>query len=265
MPLKGSTYLLLALVIGLIGVFAIHRAISLRHQAGTEATVTVVIADADIPSGTSLNPKILKQVNWPKNLIPPQAANSVQQVNNRVSIMPLSKGELILFTKLAPEGSAPGLGGLLGSGKHAFTVKVDDVTGVAGFIQPGHHVDILMILPSMHNTSEHLSKMILQDIKVLSAGQIWEQTGQSKPTLVNTVTLEVDAHQAEILNLASTQGKIRLTLRSTANKEVKPTEGITTSFFFDGKKKPAPDPQNPKAKERTVEVIKGMERGETKF
>jgi pilus assembly protein CpaB len=266
MPLKGSTYLLLALVIGLIGVFAIHRAISVRHQAGTDPVVTVVIADAEISSGTALDPKMLKVVNWPKSLSPPQAATSVQQVANRVNLMPLSKGEPVLLSKLAPEGTSAGLGGLLPPGKNAYTVKVDDVIGVAGFVQPGDYVDVVMLLPSPGG-NEALSKVILQGIKVLSAGQIYEQkSGQNKPTLVNTVTLEVNSQQAEHLNLASIQGKIRLALRSSADKTFNPSPGVLHSSYFSGDKKTEKETPQRKAKNgRSVEVIKGMDRGEAKF
>jgi pilus assembly protein CpaB len=120
-----------------------------------------------------------------------------------------------------------------------------------------------MIMASMHNTSEHLSKLILQDLKVLTAGQVWEQTGANKPVPVNTVTLEVTPQQAEILNLASTQGKIRLTLRSIVNKKVTQTDGIFTSYFFKGQKTPeAKPPPTPTAKppNKSVEVIKGTQR-----
>jgi pilus assembly protein CpaB len=268
MALKGSSYLVLALIIGLVGVLAIHRAIQSKNQTVQEGTNPVVVADADIPSGSALNPKLVRVANWPKEIVHPQAATTVQQVDNRVATVPLFKGEPILLTKLAPEGTAAGLGGLLKSESQAFTIKVDDVSGVAGFLHPGARVDVLMILPTLKNTNEHLSKVILQDIKVLTAGQIWEQTNTNKPAPVNTVTLEVTPQQAEILNLASTQGKIRLTLRSSANKKVTPTTGITTSFFFEGQKKPeAPSNGSPAAKtpERSVEVIKRTKREEIKL
>lgn len=269
MPLKGSTYLVLAVLAGIIGVIAIHQAVSTKSQSPADTTDPVVIADADISSGTALKPNMMRVTNWPKRLTPPQAATTVAQVDNRVVTVPLVKGEPILLSKLAPEGTAAGLGGLIRGEMQAFTVKVDDVSGVAGFIHPGARVDVLMIMPSIQNVNEHLSKLILQDLKVLTAGQTWEQTGNNKPVLVNTVTLEVTPQQSEILNLASTQGKIRLTLRSTANKTVTPTSGITTSYFFQGQKqpeaKPSPTPEAKQQHKSSVEVIKGTQRSESQL
>lgn len=268
MALKGSTHIALAVLAGIIGVIAIRQAISPK-QKPAEAVNQVVVADAEISSGTAINPTMVKLIDWPKQITPPNAATAIAQVDKRVVLMPLTKGEPILLSKLAPEGAAAGLGGLIQGEMEAFTVKVDDVSGVAGFIQPGSRVDVLMIMPSISNTSEHLSKLILQDLKVLTAGQVWEQTGANKPVAVNTVTLEVTPQQAEILNLASTQGKIRLTLRSLVNKKVTPTEGFYTSYFFKGKKteeaqkapeaKPSPAPPA-KPPSKAVEVIKGTQR-----
>jgi pilus assembly protein CpaB len=269
MALKGTTHIVLAVLAGIIGVVAIRQAITVKHRSASDTSIQVVVADADITSGTALKPNLVRVTKWPKQIIPPKAASTVAQVNNRVVMVPLVKGEPILFTKLAPEGSAAGLGALIPGEKQAFTVKVDDVSGVAGFIHPGARVDVLMILPSMTNLNEHLSKVILQDLKVLTAGQVWEQTGTNKPTPVNTVTLEVTPQQSEILNLASTQGKIRLTLRNLTNKKVTPTSGILTSYFFQGGKKapevkssptPTAQPQH-----KSVEVIKGTKRSSSEL
>jgi len=189
----------------------------------------------------------------------------VDQANGRVLSVPLCKGEPVLLSKLAPEGTAAGLGGLLKESMRAFTVKVDDVSGVAGFINPGDRVDILMSLPVLESKGEQLSKIILQDVKVLTAGQVWQKNSQNEPKSVNTVTLEVSPEQSEVLNLASTQGKIRLVLRSRANKEVKETPGVITSYLMNGhghalKASPAEGPR-----EKTVEVIRGMERSSAKL
>ena len=269
MALKGSTHIVLAVLAGIIGVIAIRQVVSVKQKTATDTINQVVVADAEITSGTALTPNMVRLTDWPKQITPPNAATAIAQVDKRVVMVPLVKGEPILLSKLAPEGSAAGLGGLLQGEMEAFTVKVDDVSGVAGFIHPGSRVDVLMIMPSIQNTNEHLSKLILQDLKVLTAGQVWEQTGVNKPVAVNTVTLEVTPQQAEILNLASTQGKIRLTLRSLANKKVTQTDGIFTSYFFKGQKtpevqktpeaKPSPTP-TAKPPNKTVEVIKGTER-----
>jgi pilus assembly protein CpaB len=176
--------------------------------------------------------------------------------------MPISNGEPVLFSKLAPVGAAAGLSSLLDDGKRALTVLVDDVTGVAGFLHPRDRVDILADMKIKGESDENYSKVILQGITVLSIGQIWQQTGEDKPTVVNAVTLELTPEQTEIVNLASNEGKIRLALRGGGNKGTVETSGVAISNLFACMTKPptAAKPQREAKPERCVEVIKGCQR-----
>jgi pilus assembly protein CpaB len=267
MAFKGAHYIVLAVVVGLIAVFSINRFIGMKTRVSVEPTAQVVVADADISSGTALSSRLVKAAEWPQRLVPAQSAQSPQQVDGRVVNVPLCKGEPVIMSKLAPEGTAAGLGGLLREEMRAFTVRVDDVSGVAGFLHPGDHVDVLMALsvPGLSGSrDEQFSKIILQDAKVLTAGQHWEQNADNKPVSVSTVTLEVSPQQSEVLNLASTQGKIRMTLRSRANKTVAATEGVLTSTLINGSAKKveavaAGAPIEHKDKKK-IEVIKGIEK-----
>jgi len=137
--------------------------------------------------------------------------------------MPLSKGEPIILTKLAPEGTAAGLGGLLKKDMRAYTIKVDDVSGVAGFIHPGDRVDILMTVAMPSKSGEQFSKVVLQDIMVLTAGQVWQPAGGGDPKSVNTVTLEVTPEQSEVVEPGKVpQGKIHLSLRNRTTSPLRP-------------------------------------------
>jgi pilus assembly protein CpaB len=226
------------------------------------------VADASVSPGTALRPELVKVVQWPQEIVPAQTASSIRNVENRVVIVPLSKGEPILLSKLAPEGAAAGLGGIMRHDKLAVTVRTDDVIGVAGFLHPGERVDVLVAM-KMPEGDEHVSKIILQDIVVLGTGQKWEQTGERKPQVVNTVTLELSPQEAEIINLASKQGKIHLALRHLENKNKVSTAGISTSELLKGRNNPeppiqfaAPAPDLPRRRPspaQTVQIIKGME------
>ena len=166
---------------------------------------------------------------------------------------------------LAPVGTAAGLSGILPDGKRALTVKVDEVAGVAGFLHPGDHVDVLMDLP-FDESKDHYSKTILNDIPVLTTGQIWQQKGDSKPVVVNTVTLELTPEESEVLNLASNQGKIRLALRNRNNRTIAQTSGVTTSILLSGlAPKKTTEVAQTNRQERRVEVIKGLDRTEAKL
>ncbi len=264
---KGVSYIFIAVVAGLVATIGIRSYIARKTYIAPIATGQVVVATAEVSPGNALNGATLKIATWPKELIPPQAASALNQVDGRVVLSPISSGEPVLFSKLAPVGTAAGLSSLMEENKRAFTIRVDDVSGVAGFIHPGDKVDILADM-KVRGLDESFSKTILQNIKVLSIGQIWEQKGgDGKPMLVNTVTLELTPQQSEIMNLASNEGKIRLVLRGRRNETIVETDGVATSALFGIAKKeePAKEPAVKEAKkeERTVEVIKGMERSKS--
>lgn len=263
---KGISYIFIAVVAGLVATVGIRSYIARKTYIAPLATGQVVVATAEVSPGNALNGASLKIASWPKELIPPQAASALSQVEGRVALNPISNGEPVLFGKLAPVGTAAGLSSLMEEGKRAFTVRVDDVSGVAGFIHPGDKVDILADMK--RGQEENFSKTILQNIKTLSTGQVWEQKGgDGKPMLVNTVTVELTPQESEIMNLASNEGKIRLVLRGRHNETIVQTDGVTASALFGlaRKDEAAKDPvlKEAKQEERTVEVIKGMERSKS--
>jgi len=255
---KGAAFVAVALAAGLVATIAVHRYVAVKTYVPPVATSQVAVAVSEITPGTALTGNQVKISTWPKELVPNQAAASLKQVEGRVAITPIAKGEPILMGKLAPEGTAAGLGGLLDENKRALTVRVDDVSGVAGFIHPGDRVDVLADI-KIPDSKENFSKIILQNINVLTAGQIWERTGDNKPVVVNTVTMELDANEAEVLNLASNEGKIRLALRSRRNLATVPTAGVALSQLVSPQAK-APGKVSPQKEERSVEIIKGLDR-----
>jgi pilus assembly protein CpaB len=256
---RGAVYVVVALAAGLVATIAVHRYVSVKTYVAPVATNQVAVAVTDITPGTALTGGMVKVNSWPKELVPAQAASSLKQLEGRVAITQIGKGEPITMGKLAPEGTVAGLGGLLNENKRALTVRVDDVSGVAGFIHPGDRVDILSDI-KIPDSKENFSKIILQNINILTAGQIWERRGDNKPMVVNTVTLELDPEQAEIMNLASNEGKIRLALRSKRNEALVTTSGAVLSQLVSRKIKAPEKAPQPSKEERSVEVIKGLER-----
>ena len=264
---RGTIFLAAAVVAGLVATFGIHRYVSVKTRVVKAPTRQVFIAAADISPGTAIMGQAVKAVTWPQEVIPPNSAATMREIEGRVVKVPIPQGNPVLFSMLAPVGTAAGLSGILEDGKRALTVKVDEVTGVAGFIHPGDHVDVLMDL-SLKGQSEHFSKTILHDVSVLTTGQIWEQKGDNKPMVVNTVTLELTPDAAEVLNLASNEGKIRLALRNRNNKTIAQTSGVTTSILVDGaaaKKEEKVAVQTPAREDKRVEVIKGLDRSDAKL
>ena len=266
---RGTIFLAAAVVAGLVATFGIHRYVSIKTRVVEAPTRQVFIATADISPGTALSGQVVKPVTWPQAVIPPNCASSMRELDNRVVKVPIPQGNPVLFSMLAPVGTAAGLSGILADGKRALTVKVDEVAGVAGFIHPGDRVDVLMDMAMQgENKSEHFSKTILHDISILTTGQTWEQKGDNKPVVVNTVTLELTPEQAEVLNLASNQGKIRLALRNRNNRTVAATQGVTTSTLIGGGVLKPPESKSavqPVREAKKVEVIKGLDRTDAKL
>ncbi len=262
---KGTLFMAVAGLVGLTASYAVHRYVSVQTKVVAKPMSQLVVATADISPGTALSKGLMKTVSWPQELIPPKTITTPGQVEGRILSTPVSSGEPILFTKLAPEGTSAGLAAMLSAGKRALSVRVDDVSGVAGFLHPGDHVDVLVEM-AMPEGKDHFSKTILQNIVVLSAGQSWEQVRDQKPAVVNTVTLVLTTEQAEILNLASNQGRIRLALRNRNDEGPVLTKGVDTSSLIGiekvekVEKKETPPAPKPPDNKGNVEVIKGLER-----
>jgi pilus assembly protein CpaB len=260
---KGIPLIVMAGVVGLVASYSVYSYVNMKIAGSVKPTSQVVVASNEIAPGTAISTAQVKVVDWPRELIPAKATTSINAIQGRVVILPIAKGEPVLLTKLAPEGAGSGLGSLLDDTKRAFTVRVDDVSGVAGFIKPGDHVDVLAELPTQ-DAKEFFSKAILQNIVVLTAGHTTEDTSEKKdkkPIPVTTVTLELSLEQAETLNLASSQGKIRLALRNRLNLASLTTPGVATSDLLGGSSR-VKKVTLPKVAKKlpSVEVIKGLDR-----
>ena len=147
------------------------------------------------------------------------------------------------------------------------SVKVDDVIGVAGFIKPGDRVDVMVTIESTSGRRDNsISKMILENVKVLAAGTQMERKGKDEePKPVQVITVEVEVEEAEKLALASTQGRLRLALRNPLNKEHVLTHGANVGALLSSfRPKQKPKAQSGDGSIR-IEVIKGDVRKEVKF
>jgi pilus assembly protein CpaB len=123
-------------------------------------------------------------------------------------------------------------------GYRAMTVKVDDVVGVSGFIMPGSFVDVVAIIVPLSQTgatSGPISKIVLQNIKVLASGaKIDSPENQRQPSEAKAVTLQVTPEQAEKLVLAANEGKLQLVMRNYSDQEDTKTVGANKSTLLSG-------------------------------
>jgi pilus assembly protein CpaB len=200
--------LLLALALGLAA--ATYAASWLQQQASAN-TFQVIVAERDLTMGTRLQPDMLQTLDWPKAAAIQGPLTSLDQAVGRVIRTPLLRGEPLLQSKLAPMGEKGGLSSVLAPGQRAVTVKVNEIMGVAGFALPGNYVDVMVNTPDGEN--QPVSKIVIERIQVLAVAQD-VSTNESKPRVVNAVTLQVSPQQAEQIDLARSVGTLSLVLRS---------------------------------------------------
>jgi pilus assembly protein CpaB len=237
---KAMVLLVLALVTGLAA--AVYSAGWIAHK-GNIAASRVVVAAADIELGSKVNAQMLTTADWPTGSVPPGAFTDVKQVQDRVLKESVSRGEALLDRKLMPAGSQGGLSAVIAEGKRAMTVRVNDVVGVAGFALPGNYVDVLVNARFEQGKGEismPVSLTVLDHVLVLAVAQ---EAGrdETKPKVVNAVTLELSPEDAEKLDLARSVGTLSLALRNQLDKSKVATAGISKEELF-------------RLKEKTVQV-----------
>ena len=205
------------------------------------ATQPVVVAAADLTLGSELKKEDLTIVNFPKGQAPEGAFARPQDVMGLGVIMPIVKNEPILPAKLASKEAGAGLPPIIPEGMRAVSVRVNEVIGVAGYVLPGTHVDVLTTQNPGSQPADVTSKVILSNVQVLTAGTRLEQDQENKkPVQVTVVTLAVFPDQAERLALASTEGKIQLALRNPLDQSAPTTPGVKPATLLGAVKAPAP-------------------------
>jgi len=235
-----------AIVFGLAAVVFASRWL-LNQPSGNAGRIAV--AAADISLGQRLAPEMFKLAEWPADSVPKGAFTDPQKLGGRVLKSNLQMGEPVSESKLAPSGTLGGLSALITEGKRAITVRVNDVIGVAGFALPGNYVDIIVsmqkdVAPGSTMREQSISKIVLERILVLAVAQEVNRD-ETKPKVVNAVTLEVTPEQAEKLDLARSVGTLSLALRNQIDPQSASTEGATKLTLLPS---PAPAPPKPAAK-----------------
>jgi pilus assembly protein CpaB len=267
--------LLIAFVIAAGCSYVVFRLIGNRISAPHVTTTRVVAAAGDIKLGSVLRNTDLTTVDIVGTL-PKGAIVKPENAVGRGVISNLYLGEPILENRLAPPGSGGGLAATIPTGMRAAAVKVNEVVGVAGFVTPGMHVDVLISgnPPGVNNAAEGPRvKTLLQNIEVLSAGTDIQRDAEGKPQQVQVVNLLVTPDQAEALSLASNETHIQLVLRNPLDNDVAKPTGTAVANLFSGGPTPkaapvshvAPTTKAAPSHSYLVEVFNGSKRSEAKF
>ena len=217
-----------ALFFGLLAIMAAKKVLDTRVTKEIAQTETnVIIAKTEIPRGAKIGPEHVVVERYPKRLLPEGAMVRKDEVIGRVAFTDVPAKTLILDKQLAGLGSLPGLPGITAPGMRSVSVRVDEASGVAGFIAPETYVDVIAIMQPQLDGAKQVSKVILQKVKVLAGGQKTETKSDGKASLVNTVTLEVTPAQAEKLKLAEAEGRLQLSIRNATDQIIEKTPGAT--------------------------------------
>jgi pilus assembly protein CpaB len=228
----------IAVVFGLIAVFVAQSwlnyqaELSRRNGAPKEkpvATRTIVVATGPLRFGTQMLPENLREVAWPEEAIPAGTFGSIAELTGggkRIVLASIERNEPVLRAKVTGPGQKATLSAVIQDGMRAITVRVNDVEGVAGFVLPGDHVDVLLTRQQERATG--MNDVVLQNARVLAVDQLADDASD-RPTVVKAVTLEVDTVGAQKIALASSLGNLSLMLRRAGELHVDATRRVTTS------------------------------------
>jgi pilus assembly protein CpaB len=274
------TILLFAFIIASACAFMVYRLMSKNMVAPKQAATTGVVAAAgDIKLGTVLVAANLRTIQIAGTL-PKGAILKPENALGRGVVSDLYEGEPIIENRLAAPGTGGGLAATIPNGFRACAVKVDDVVGVAGFVTPGMRVDVLIsgvppMTPGQTIVPVTVSRTILQNIQVLSAGTDYQKDAEGKAKPVQVVNLLVTPEQAQTLSLASSQAKIQLVLRNPLDTKIDKIAGTATNNLFAGDngtpvpaslpvRAPRKTGPRPVTKGYSIEIINGSTRSQEK-
>ena len=264
--LPGWAWLLLAIAFATL---ASYMAMGwLKRQAAVqppkEKSTIVMVAKVAVAPTSLLRADQLQTEVWHQEKPPQGSFNNPEQLVGRVTATSILPGDLLTENKLAPKGAVPGITALLSPNQRAMTVKVDEASGVAGFLTPGNRVDVVVVVDKGEYDKDPIAKLLFQNLKVLGTGQKLENLPGDKPQIVPTVTLEVTPEQGERLALAAQEGRISLVLRGQGDEQLVETLGAGANMLFGNPRQAIPQAAPAAVKvaprARTVEMIRGLER-----
>jgi pilus assembly protein CpaB len=235
---------------GLVAYYA-YRMLSNRLAPPTEETVAIVVAAQKLNLGDRLTEQNLRVAAWPVANLPEGRFSDPKEVVGRGVVQPMSANEPILDSKLAAKEAGAGLVSAIPEGMRAVAVRVNDIIGVAGFVVPGTHVDV-MIIGSPGTSGQTTSKIFLENVQVLAAGQNVERDQNGKPQTSQVVTMLVTPEDAQKLALAG-DARIQLALRNPIDMAVENPKGVQTAALY-GTSSVATPPEAPRLKPRPTVV-----------
>jgi pilus assembly protein CpaB len=199
------------------------------RDANEVPTRSVVVFAKDLPEGVVIDRIALSSRTWPVGTIPDSTFVVPDSAVGRVTRIPVFAGEPVVPGRLAPRGTGAGLEQKIAPGPRAMAVRINDVAGISGLLQPNSRVDVLVTLADGNGSeSNQVAKLFMEDKRVLSVGTAVQRDQDGKPINATTVTLGVTPPEAERLAVAMNRGSIQLVLRGYGDPDTVRTAGATS-------------------------------------
>ncbi len=208
--------LTLALFVSGLCTWLVYKKLTATPTVQKQPDVMYAAPSRALQAGEVLKAEDIELVAWPGSDPIEGAFSQAAEIIGREVLFPLGKGQPILDGDLSAAGAGTGLASKIPDGMRAVALRSDEVVGVAGFLVPGSHLDVLVTYHS-DISPEPVTATVLQDAVVLAAGHQLEPDPEGKTSDVTVVTLLLTPEQAKRAVLASTQGAIHFVLRNGAD------------------------------------------------
>jgi len=232
----------LALALGAFVSLFVYKNLQGRGPATSAPGTDVAVAADDIQVGARVEDHDVRIAKFPASGLPAGFYSKKSQVLDRGVIIPISKGEFLLPSKLAPENAGAGLPSLIPPGMRAVSVRVNEVVSNAGFVGPGTRVDVLLT-GNPNGSTESQTTTVLENVAVIASGHNLERNAAGEAQNTAVVTLLASPEDAERLTLASSVGKIQLSLRNPLDTHQDPVEAANARTLYKGGTPPAAPPR----------------------
>ena len=239
-----------ALLLGVVAVYVANTYLTAKqNQSALDGTTKVAVAAVPMDFGNVITPDKVRFVDYPNRSIPPGAFQNAAQLlpagQQRFALMPIGVNEPILATKISGSGQGASIAALLPAGMRAATVRINDVSGVAGFVQPNNTVDVLITrqINSGSGAAQTVTDVLLQNVRVLAIDQ-QSKNPDGTPKVARTATLQVSPIDAQKLALAQEAGTLSLVLRKPGETDNPVVETVSAADLrynlYGGARYPAP-------------------------
>jgi pilus assembly protein CpaB len=286
--MRTFVVLVVAVVVAAAASFGVYRAVANIPVRTVEiATAKAVVAAREMPVGTLLDRESVKLVDWPARTPLQGGFVRIEDVLDRGLVAQVAENEPLTESKVASKEAGAGLAPTITTGMRAISVRVNEVIGVAGFVVPGAHVDVVVTIASNENNQDRISRVVVSNVQVLTANTRYDQEEarkDAKAVKSTVVTLMVTPLDAERIALAQADGELMLTLRNPLDVEPTVTPGVRKAVLFASQPAPAATsstrpavrrvvpappvvapPPPPAPLFRVVETIKAAKRSEEKI